>query len=88
MKENTTTRWILATLLVIAGIYLFTRPQQKTSSEKYAECTRTSGELYDISRQTITKNANGYSKDEQAVYYQRTRDAYNRDLMNCLELYK
>lgn len=86
MKESTI-GWIVAIVLVIGGIYLLARPQQKSNAEKYAECTRTAGEIHDSSRQTITKNANGYSKEEQAYYYQQTENGYTSDLNNCRQLY-
>lgn len=60
---------------------------QKSNVEKFAECNTSSGSLYDTNRKTITINANGYTKEEQAVYYQRTEDGYARDLEMCAKLY-
>jgi len=79
--------WVIVIGLVLGVAYLFARPQQKSSAEKYSECTKTAGAVHDSSRKTITTNANGYNKDEQAYYYQQTENGYTRDLETCRQLY-
>ena len=60
---------------------------QKSNIEKLAECNSSAGKLHDTNRKIITTNDNGYTKEEQAIYYQRTEDGYVRDLDNCRKLY-
>lgn len=79
--------WIVVMGLIGGGIYLFARPKQQSNAEKYAECTKTVGEIHDSSRKTITTNASGYNKDEQAYYYTQTENGYTRDLNNCRQIY-
>ena len=80
--------------IVVVGIILFSTIflsgcsiGQKSNAEKFAECNTAAGSLHDSSRKTITTNASGYTKEEQAVYYQRTEEGYTRDLESCRNLY-
>jgi hypothetical protein len=78
---------IILMLVVIGGIYLFARPEQKSNAQQFAECSTNAGKIYDSGRKTITTNTNGYSKAEQDYYYQQTSNGYTRDLENCRSLY-
>jgi len=86
MKESTI-GGIVVIGLIIGGVYFFTRPQQKSNAVQYSECTKTAGEIHDSSRKTITTNASGYNKDEQAYYYTQTENGYTRDLESCRQFY-
>jgi hypothetical protein len=81
---------LVVLVLFIAGIYVvYTvfRPHPKTSAENLAECTTNAGKLYDYERQTITRNANGYSPSEQQFYYQQSSDGYTKQLASCRQMY-
>ncbi len=86
MRERTFGR-ILAIGLIIGGVYFLALPQQKSNFVRLSECTKTAGEIHDSSRKTITINASGYSKDEQASYYMATENGYKHDLETCRDLY-
>ncbi len=89
MKDggNSGIGWIVVIILIIGVLALVLRPEQKSNAQKAAECSSDAGKLYDSERQTITKNANGYSQAEQAYYYKQASDGYTHDLNNCRQLY-
>ena len=78
---------IIVAGLVIGGVYLFTRPEQKSNAQKFAECSTNAGKLYDTERKTITTNTSGYTAAEQEYYYKQSSDGYTSDLNNCRQLY-
>lgn len=74
--------WFIAVVLVIF-LYNFLRPFTESNSQKLMECRKVAGEIYDSSRRTITRNENGYSKQEQQMFYERTEAGYANDLGTC-----
>lgn len=80
--------WGLVLILVILGVFYFkSHFLTKSNAQNYAACTHDANKLYDLERQRITENVNGYSSQEQAVYYQRTDIAYADQLQSCRQSY-
>lgn len=78
---------VIVIIVAMAGVFAWRNwiSPPETNAEKYTECTKTAGEMYDTTRKAIAERNPDKSTHEH--YYRMADDTYAKDLANCRNLY-